>query len=623
MTKRSNRAVILFCLLIFLNLSHAKAFGFGNSVPIDTVYVQLKWYHQFQFAGFYAAIEKGFYEQNGLCVKLKEGFQGIQTTKEVLNGHADFGIQTSNLLLDRANGDKVMVLAAVFQHSPLVLVAQPGEKYNNPQGLANGKVMLRGDSDAELKAMLVNEHAGNFTLVDHDWVLDGFINKKVDALSCYVTDQPYELTQLGFEYNVIKPLSYGIDFYGDCIFAREDYIYKNSDLTESFLAATMMGWEYAMQNKQEIAELIINKYSDKNNLDILLYEANAMDKLLLTELVPVGSMNKGRWKHIMNTYIDLGLINKEIDLDEFVYDPEYQSAKWTKRILYVLGFAATVSLFFIFTLALFNKRLAKKVNLRTKELYRLNLELEDNIAEVNDIRQKLEHALYKAKESEQVKSAFIQNISHEIRTPLNAIIGFSNLILEDNVADDSRATIEKAIRDNNDMLLKIIEDIIDTSNIQIDEKLELKYELSNINELCKEIHVFNNHKVREDVDFEYVTNSDNSTYNICKLRVRQVINNLLSNAFKFTKTGIVTFGYEPQLTDSNLLFYVKDTGIGINNNDHEKIFDSFTQLDPLTRGTGLGLYICKSLVERMGGRIWMESEPGKGSTFYFTVKIVK
>ena len=586
---------------------------------LDTITVQLKWYHQFQFAGFYATIEKGFYQEQGLYVKLLEGFPGVQTTQEVLKGNADFGIQTSNLLIDRANGDNINVLAAIFQHSPLVLLAQADEKFNNPQGLGNARIMLRGDSDAELRAMLINEHAGDFIHKKHEWGLESFINKNVDALSCYITDQPYDLDKRGVKYNLIKPLSYGIDFYGDCIFASEDFIENNTLLIESFIAASVKGWEYAMRNKKEIAGLILEKYSDKNELDVLLFEADAMDKLLLTELVPVGSMNKGRWRHIMKTYMDLGLINEPLDLDAFIYNPELKKSKQTKRILYGLGLIAIAFLVFVLILIVFNKRLAKKVHLRTKELQRLNNELQESLSQINEVNHRLENALCKAEESEQLKAAFIQNISHEIRTPLNVIIGFSNLVLDDGVDEKNKKGVQKALSENNEMLLKIIDDTIDISNIEIND-LHLMFEPCNINELCKEVIVFNKHKVRGQTKFIYDENNENRSFNISKIRLRQVLNNLLSNAFKFTRNGEVRFGFETQLSNSNILFYVKDTGIGINENDYTRIFNSFTQLDSLTRGTGLGLYICKTLVEKMGGRIWLESETNKGSTFYFTIK---
>lgn len=605
--------------MVSLFLIALHQFAYCTTPQIDTLIVQLKWQHQFQFAGFYIAIEKGIYANNHLHVELKEGLPETNTTEEVLNGNAHFGIQTSNLLLDRANGKPVVVLAAIFQHSPLVLLTQSKKQYVHPQGLSNKKIMLRGFSDAEIKAMLNNEFVSGYEQIIHNGGMKDFINNKIDGFSCYYTDQPYYLDSIGYHYHILKPVTYGIDFYGDCIFSTYNFINDNPEITKRFLDASIQGWKYAMENKEETARMIANKYS-KNEYNHLLYEANKMDELMLSKLVPVGSMNPGRWEHIMNTYLDLGMISEEIDLSDFIYNPQLRTEKLVKKILFILGALVLITTIIIIVLFTFNKQLSKKVNQRTVQLQNLNTKLVKNVDHINEINEKLEIALIKAARSEQLKSAFLQNISHEIRTPLNAITGFSTMLAEQNIEQDKREKFSELILINNERLLKIIENIISVSNIEMDEIL-LNYGYYNLYELCTEVLKHYESKCTEHLKLKFETINDETLFYIDKLRLRQILNNLLNNAFKFTKDGTIKFGYTFESENSTIKFYVSDTGLGIPKDEYWNIFKSFFKLDQFTYGVGLGLYICKTLVEKMGGQIWLESEKGKGSTFYFTIPL--
>ncbi len=250
-----------------------------------------------------------------------------------------------------------------------------------------------------------------------------------------------------------------------------------------------------------------------------------------------------------------------------------------------------------------------------------------DISSRKNVESELIKAKEKAEESDRLKSAFLQNISHEIRTPLNAIIGFTALLNEPGLDDESRKSYTEIITQSSDQLLAIVIDIIEISNIQAGifkfEKSEM-----NLNSFMDNVfNLFNGKISKKNIKFTFKKSLPDNDSNIMtdSIKLGQVLANLLSNALKFTSQGKIEFGYT--LKDGNIMFYVSDTGIGIAENHHSMIFDHFYQVEPLAanlyEGTGLGLSISKAYVELQSGKIWLRSEPGKGSVFYFTIPYEK
>lgn len=237
-----------------------------------------------------------------------------------------------------------------------------------------------------------------------------------------------------------------------------------------------------------------------------------------------------------------------------------------------------------------------------------------------DIRKKQEQELIlakeKAEESDRLKSAFISNISHEIRTPLNGIVGFSNLLGRENISAEEKRKYVAFINENNDQLLKLINDILEISKIETDV-LPMHPEACDLWKLCNDIVTQESIDIKPTVHIA-LAQVEPVKIMVDKTKLTQIIKNLLSNAKKFTHEGEILLGY--YLKHDMVEFYVQDSGIGIPENKLEMIFERFTQVDPFSKGTGLGLAISKVLVEKMGGNIRVESEEGKGSTFYFTFK---
>ncbi len=237
----------------------------------------------------------------------------------------------------------------------------------------------------------------------------------------------------------------------------------------------------------------------------------------------------------------------------------------------------------------------------------------------------LEKARLRAEEGDRLKSAFLNNISHEIRTPLNAIVGFSSLLTEsvDKSADNQR--LADIILRSSDHLLEILNDIVEISNIE-SGNLKINWEKFNINEKLNSVfNRFYSATGEKEIDFGLATGLDDPDAYIVSdpYKVTQVLGYLLSNAVKFTKRGRIEFGYVNRGTE--LEFYVADTGIGIEKEFQDYVFDRFFQVESNStrryEGTGLGLSISRAYIEALGGRIWLSSQPGKGSVFYFTLPL--
>ena len=252
--------------------------------------------------------------------------------------------------------------------------------------------------------------------------------------------------------------------------------------------------------------------------------------------------------------------------------------------------------------------------------------VKEDITERKKMEDELLAAKEKAEESDRLKTAFLNNMSHEIRTPLNAITGFSELLNSGDVDPSDIQQFTSVIRQSSSQLLSIIDDIVNIATIEAGQ-VKIIHQETNINRIFKNIFNQVKIKVREkNISLEIEkTLPDSESYVITdETKLTQILSNLIVNAMKFTEKGLVKYGCE--IKDNDIQFYVSDTGIGIPQELHEKIFERFRQSDlSISRkygGTGLGLSISKSYVELMGGKIWLESRPGEGSTFYFTIPFI-
>lgn len=324
----------------------------------------------------------------------------------------------------------------------------------------------------------------------------------------------------------------------------------------------------------------------------------------------------------------LGFTEKEISdksILEFIHDEEIENIK--KRI-FEERLSHTKSSTFI------NRAKTKDgrtiwIELSIERIFNMEGSIDYSVCIGRDASERIKYenelkiALNKAKESDKLKSAFLANMSHEIRTPLNGIIGFSEILATDEDIDkDSRLNYTEIIKKSSNQLLTIISDILDISKIE-SQQIEISIVTISVKTLLNDMHTTHNKfAVKKGLEL-LIENSDDDNEPMIfgdSQRTRQIFSNLISNAIKFTSSGKITLGYN--INNNTCIFYVKDTGIGIKETNINTVFERFMQVDNNAvkyGGTGLGLSICRSLLELMQGEIWVSSEFGKGSTFYFSL----
>lgn len=325
------------------------------------VTLQLKWKHQFQFAGYYAALHKGYYKEEGLDVLIKEATSDLNVVEEVLSNNAQFGIGTNELILDFAKNKPIKILGVIFQHSPLSIISL-NNNIKSIHDLVGKKIMIENGA-SDIYALLKRENIdiNSLKILPHTININDLIEHKVDAITGYSINEPFHLAKKGLHYNIFSPRAAGIDFYGDNLFTSNDMINLNPEIVEKFRRASFKGWQYAMTNQDELIEIIMKNYNSQGKIkEHYQFEAKKMVELIYSDILEIGYINKGRWEHIINVYKELGLLNKDINLKNFLYIPNKTFWQEYKYLIFIV-------LFFILLLFL--------VGFITYYIYKINLKL--------------------------------------------------------------------------------------------------------------------------------------------------------------------------------------------------------------------------------------------------------
>ena len=297
--------------LLFILLFSTSLFASPQKVS-----VQLEWKHQFEFAGFYAAIERGYYKSIGLEVELREYEDGIDISGEVISKKATFGVSSSSLILDKLRDKPVILLASYFKQNALALAVKP--EITNVAQLKNKKIMaVPYEIEHTSIGVLLKEaklNRSDYTLVPHDFDIEKFKKGEVDAVSIFISNQPYFLDRDSVKYNILNPSDFGIYSYDLELFTSKELTKENPDMVEKFIVATNRGWEYAFKHKEEIIDIIYNKYSKKKSKESLLYEAHKTEKLFKTNIFKIGAVVPELIKLNAQMYTTLGLVNIDFDI---------------------------------------------------------------------------------------------------------------------------------------------------------------------------------------------------------------------------------------------------------------------------------------------------------------------
>lgn len=321
---KTRYSTIFFSALLFLsivNICNGNELNSSAQLKPEHVVLQLKWKHQFQFAGYYAAKHKGFYRDAGLDVEIVEASDEKEPANVVLQGGADFGIGSSDLILLRSQGYPVVVMAAIYQHSPLVFMALKKSGVDNIHDIVKKRVVIEPHA-AELLAYLKYESIpiSEVTILPHTFDIEKLLKGYADVFSAYITDEPFLADEIGLDYFIFNPRASGIDFYGDTLFTTESQIKEHPERVKNFLNASLKGWDYALKNSKEIVDLIYNQYSQRHSYEHLEFEAEKTRQLILPDVVEIGYINPGRWRHIFDTYSEMGMTSPNISLNGFIYE---------------------------------------------------------------------------------------------------------------------------------------------------------------------------------------------------------------------------------------------------------------------------------------------------------------
>lgn len=335
---------------------------------LQVIDVQLRWTHQFQFAGYYAAIAQGYYREEGLEVRLHEGGPNITPVEEVLSGRAQYGEANSELLYARLNGKPLVALAVIFQHSPSVLLARTDNDVRTVHDLIGKPVMLMdAQTDADFLAMFRSEGIPpeKLNLLPSSYKVEDLANGKVTAFNSYLTNEPFYLQQRGVAYNVITPATYGIDFYSDILFTSQSEVDDHPQRVEAFRRATLRGWRYAMDNPEQIIDLLIDQYAVQKSRAHLEFEAKAMRPLVVSDLIEIGHMNPGRWQRMAETFLELGMVSDIKGLENFIYDPNPpQLVERLRKTIILISIGCALALMFTLVLLNVQRHLRKEIKLR-------------------------------------------------------------------------------------------------------------------------------------------------------------------------------------------------------------------------------------------------------------------
>ena len=609
----------LLFLGIFLNINL-------YSKDLIKVTIQLSWFDQFQFAGYYMAKEQGFYKDAGLDVQILPFSLGMNIPKMVNDGDVDFAIGRENLILEKAKYPKIIALAAIFQATPLVLLTTKDSGIDSFNKFENKKLMRTKDdgSEVSIKAMLASSKIDvkSIAQVEHSHNIYDLIDKKVDIISAYTSKAPYILQKEQIKYNIFYPKDYGFDMYSDFLITNIDKYNNDYNIVEKFKKASLKGWEYAYNNIEKSVDIIFEKYNTQNlSKEELIFEANELKKLSYLNSSRLGDMKQEKVQRIYDLYNVMGYINNEFKIDNFIgYDKKSRLEKWLYlkfeehfglsllwKILLIIFIIIGIFVYRQYFIIKLNKRLKNLVNIKTNRLKIMNKKLAIRIKKELDKHQEKDRIL--AQQQKMVAMGqMIENIAHQWRQPLSVIsTSASGLKLKKqlNILEDEE-------------LIKSIEQIVDTAKYLSDTIDDFRYFFKPQKDKTKFSLVKNIEKslsfletvLKENsikVEFEY-EDIDITAY---ETELMQVFINIISNskdAFIEKKIKDRVIFISIKNFPNRILIEIKDNAGGVEDDILDKVFEPYFTTKHQYSGTGIGLYMSNQIIKtHLNGDIFMKN----------------
>ena len=609
----------LLFLVIFLNINL-------YSKDLTKVTIQLSWFDQFQFAGYYMAKEQGFYKDAGLDVQILPFSLGMNIPKMVNDGDVDFAIGRENLILEKAKYPKIIALAAIFQATPLVLLTTKDSGIDSFNKFENKKLMRTKDdgSEVSIKAMLASSKIDvkSIAQVEHSHNIYDLIEKRVDIISAYTSKAPYILQKEQIKYNIFYPKDYGFDMYSDFLITNIDKYNNDYNIVEKFKKASLKGWEYAYNNIEKSVDIIFEKYNTQNiSKDELIFEANELKKLSYLNDNKLGDMKQEKVQRIYDLYNVMGYINSEFKIDNFIgYDKKSRLEKWLYskfeehfnlaflwKLILIIFIITAIFVYRQYFIIKLNKRLKNLVNIKTNRLKIMNKKLATRIKKELDKHQEKDRIL--AQQQKMVAMGqMIENIAHQWRQPLSVIsTSASGLKLKKqlNILEDEE-------------LIKSIDQIVDTAKYLSDtiddfryffkpQKDKTKFSLAkNIEKSLSFLEtVLKENSIK--VEFEY-EDIDIIAY---ETELMQVFINIISNskdAFIEKKIKDRVIFISIKNFPNRILIEIKDNAGGVEEDILDKVFEPYFTTKHQYNGTGIGLYMSNQIIKtHLNGDIFMKN----------------
>lgn len=346
------RCSFLSLLLFFLSPAFA----------LESVVLQLKWTHQFQFAGYYMAVEKGFYERAGLDVSIiPADVEDPDTHFKVLSGQAHFGVTHSGILAERLQGKPLVAIAAILQSSPYCWMVKADSDIYNPIDFKGKRVSHLGV--AELTVMLAQAGIGqdDISLYAGFEPIADFKAGKFDALQVYTSNEPFEMQQQGIAIRQICPKQYGLNLYADILFTSENVLQHRPELVEKFKLASLQGWRYAMLHLQESIELTHQKYATHKSIEQIAYEADKLRPYISPPGVTIGNMSELHWRWIGQIY-GLDMAQYDSVRERFIYELKQPEPLLPWSWMLIAAFAVTLISIPLYLHLIFTKKRRYKLN---------------------------------------------------------------------------------------------------------------------------------------------------------------------------------------------------------------------------------------------------------------------
>lgn len=534
--------------------------------------LRLKWFHQFQFAGYYAAVEKGFYAEEGLKIYIKERDPALSPIQEVISGQVDFAVSDSSLILNRLNGSPVVALAVIMQSSPLVLMSLEQSGISSPLDFYGKRIMYQQNVDDAMIMAVLNEHnigKNDFVFVPHNFDDNALVNDQADVISAYITDQPFTYRQKGMQVNIINPANYGVDFYGDNLFTSERVFNGQQQQVLAFRRASLKGWDYALNNSEEVVDWLINKYGSKKSREALLYESKMTKRMIKPKLIEIGNINPSRFKRISEIYIEKGLAPAGANLDGLDYKEYIEVPNQLKTLVLIISTALIVLLGVLMMVFYVNKRLKQAVTLRTESLAEANLRLKK----------------------------LIGFVAHDLRNPLGAILSFAKMGRNPNYKDRIPVVLE-SMEHSAAKGLELVKSALEATALGTGKyELELsRFDLSKVVEQSVKnfIEIADGKKLRFEIEIPLGTWVEADVN-----RMTQVLDNVILNAIK----------YSPEESEINIA--CQPSARHVKFSCLNKIPENYrveVEEENLYRSFGFGIEIIREILELHGANLSFETQ---------------